>query len=152
MHVWKEKRFDALSSYELFSILKLRQDIFIIEQACIYPDIDDLDPKSRHIFATNSEGEVYAYVRLVPPQFKYSEPSIGRVVVREPERKGGTGKALMQYALGVNERQYPGQGNKIGAQAHLKAFYGALGYEQVSEVYDEDGIDHIDMLRAPGSV
>lgn len=152
MHVWKDKSFEELSSYELFSILKLRQEIFIIEQACIYPDIDDLDVKSRHIFATNSVGEVYAYVRLVPPQLKYAVPSIGRVVVRASERREGTGIALMQYALDVNAREYPNQGNKIGAQAHLKSFYGALGYQQVSEVYDEDGIDHIDMLRAPSVV
>jgi len=148
MHAWQNKSFDELDNYTLFGILKLRQEIFIVEQNCAYPDIDKLDLQSRHIFAAHTNGEVYAYVRLVPPGLKYSAPSIGRVVVRSEERKGGTGSQLMRYALQVSEKLYPNQGNKIGAQAHLSKFYGALGYEQVSEIYDEDGIDHMDMFRA----
>jgi len=145
---WYVKQFAELSVEELLGILRLRQDVFIIEQDCIYPDIDDLDQSSVHVFAKEQGGDVVACTRLVPPSLKYKEPSVGRVVVAQSHRKDGCGVELMQRSIAESERLYPGQGNRIGAQLYLNKFYRSLGYENVSDEYDEDGIPHIDMFRA----
>lgn len=146
---WVSKPFDALSAREIHRILMLRQDVFVIEQECIYPDIDDKDDDSIHVFGVDQEQRVVAYARLVPPGRKYAEPAVGRVVVAGQGRGVGLGYRLMECVLAEADKIYPGLGNRISAQAHLKAFYEAFGYTQVSEVYDEDGIPHIEMLRPP---
>lgn len=127
----------------------LRQDVFVIEQDCIYPDIDAKDEDSLHVFGVDQNGEVVAYARLVPPGLKYVEPAVGRVVVARQARSTGIGYQLMERVLDDACRLYPGQGNRISAQAHLKKFYGSFGFEQASDEYDEDGIPHIEMLLAP---
>jgi len=144
---WHVKSFDELTGQEMHGLLKLRQDVFVIEQDCIYPDIDSLDSRSSHVFCVCPQRGVVAYARLVEPKLKYQEPSIGRVVVLEALRKYGVGRELMLRALAHADLMYPEQANRISAQAHLHDFYSSLGYEQVSDVYDEDGIPHIEMLR-----
>lgn len=144
---WCVKRFAELSADELFGIFKLRQDVFILEQDCIYPDIDELDKASLHIYALEDDGSVVACTRLVSPGLKYEEPSIGRVVVAASHRKEGLGRVLMQHSITQSEQVFPKLNNRIGAQLYLRDFYASLGYQQVSEEYDEDGIPHIDMLR-----
>lgn len=146
---WDSKAFSQLNVLDLHQILMLRQDVFVIEQDCIYPDIDEKDLLSHHVFGKDPEGCVLAYARLVPPGIKYAEPAVGRVVVAKKARSIGLGYQLMARALEEAGKLYPGQGNRISAQAHLKSFYNSFGYEQVSDEYDEDGIPHIEMLLSP---
>lgn len=133
----------------LFDYLKLRQDVFIIEQACIYPDLDELDRASWHLVGKTADGKVVAALRLVPPGLKYAEPSIGRVVVAPVARLRGMGKRLVSEGLRQSALLWPDTGNRIGAQAHLQRMYQALGFEAVGDAYDEDGIMHVDMLWSP---
>ncbi|GAB7128000.1 GNAT family N-acetyltransferase [Silvimonas sp. JCM 19000] len=148
---WTWYRFSDFDSAALYAYLKLRQDVFVVEQNCVYGDLDDLDQPSWHLLGRDAAGQVQAALRLVPPGLKYDTPSLGRVVVAAAARKGGTGSALVAEGLAQSGRLYPGLGNRIGAQAHLQRFYGALGFVTVSAQYDEDGIPHVDMdwLPAP---
>ncbi len=148
MH-WYYKTFSELGNDELYGILKLRQDVFIIEQTCIYPDLDGADQTATHLFAKDENGaEVIAYLRIFAPGEKYAETTIGRVLTRHTHRGGGLGRTLMLEGIRVAEREYPGYAIKISAQVHLGQFYGELGFVNSSEPYDEDGIMHVDMLRA----
>ncbi len=136
--------FDQFDAIDLFRVLKLRQDVFIIEQDCIYDDIDTLDPISRHILLYDNELLV-AYCRIVPGGEKFDVPSIGRVVVNPKYRSLGKGKELMEKAMellrGENESKVV-----IEAQEHLERFYQSLGFHKRSEPYDVDGINHIQMV------
>ncbi|GGP23717.1 GNAT family N-acetyltransferase [Silvimonas iriomotensis] len=142
---WHWFQFADFDPATFYAYLKLRQDVFVIEQTCIYPDLDDLDQPSWHLVGRR-EGRVVAALRIVPPGLKYAEPSIGRVVVAAEARKGGMGKLLVAEGLRQSAALWPGQGNRIGAQAHLQKMYGALGFVTVGQQYDEDGIPHVDML------
>ena len=146
---WQAKSFDELSTSELFEILKLRQDIFVVEQECAYPDIDDADLQAVH-FAGYIEASLAAYVRILPKGVGSEYLSIGRVVVNPMFRGGGIGRDLMDASIRESEVRYPGEKIKIGAQSHLHDFYTSLGFVKVSEEYLEDGIPHIDMIREPG--
>lgn len=150
---WSWFRFDDFDVATLYAYLKLRADVFVIEQNCIYGDLDNLDQAAWHLVGRDAAGAVLAALRLVPPGIKYAEPSLGRVVVAASARSGGTGRALVAEGLAQSARVFPGLGNRIGAQAHLQRFYGGLGFVTVGAEYDEDGIPHVDMLWAePGSV
>lgn len=139
---WHDRMFSALTVGELYAITALRERVFVVEQNCVYLDADGADPKCRHLWA--SEGDaIPAYCRLVPVGLKFPEASIGRVITAPEARGTGLGKELMTRAIAAC-----GVGPiRIGAQAHLERFYGALGFVRASEVYDEDGIPHIEMLR-----
>lgn len=147
MQRWESLFFSELTGAQMHALLKLRQDVFVVEQNCIYSDIDAYDHNAMHVFLSNERHEVVAYARLVDPGIKFAEPSIGRVVVAESERGSGLGYLLMQKALEQANYLYPMKANRISAQKHLKDFYSSFGYEQVSEEYDEDGIPHVEMLR-----
>lgn len=142
---WQIKSFEELSTTELYKILSLRQEVFVVEQNCPYLDSDGYDVHSVHLMGIEDE-KLIAYARIVFPSIKYDEPSIGRVVVSETERKSGFGRELMERAILVSKKIFPGLGNRISAQAHLKAFYESLGFVGVSEIYNEDGIPHIEMF------
>lgn len=148
---WVSKPFEELTAREMHQILMLRQDVFVIEQDCIYPDIDAKDEDSLHVFGVDQKETVVAYARLVAPGLKFAEPAVGRVVVARQARATGLGVQLMERVLDDACKIYPGMGNRISAQAHLKRFYSQFGYEQVSDEYDEDGIPHIEMLLSPAS-
>lgn len=143
---WQTKRFEQLTGGELFTILKLRQAIFVVEQECAYPDIDDTDKVALH-FSGYIDEQLTAYARLIKPGVTYEHASIGRIVVAPQFRGSGLGRTLMQAAIKKIEQVYPGQNQKIGAQQHLEAFYNSLGFKTISDMYMEDGIPHIDMLR-----
>lgn len=149
---WKWKTFEALSVDELYEILKARQDVFGVEQNCVYQDADDLDRYSWHLFAQSTEDvtpvKVEAYLRVVRPTYKYDEPSIGRVLTSALFRGKGTGKLLMEKGVALVEAEYPGRPIRISAQQYLQAFYSNFGFKTVSEPYLEDGIPHIEMLRS----
>ena len=144
---WKTASFDELSLAELYKILQLRQEVFILEQACVYSDLDNKDQKSAHLMAWHGD-TLAAYTRLIPYGVSYSDAlSIGRVVVASAFRGSGLGGELMRRSIqGVQER-FGRHTIKLGAQQHLKAFYNGLGFEQTSDPYLDAGILHIEMTR-----
>lgn len=146
---WQWATLDALSAREWHEVGMLRQAVFIVEQRCAFPDLDELDLNSLHLLGRNAAGELWAYLRLVPPGGKYDTPSIGRVVTASAARGSGAGRALMQEGMAEHQRRYPGQPNTIGGQAYLNAFYESLGFETISEVYLEDDIEHYHMRWTP---
>jgi ElaA protein len=142
------KHFNDLTPTELYEILKLRHNVFVIEQNCIYPELDDYDKECFHVFLIDDEGKCIATSRIVPPKIKHGNfASIGRVCCAINVRKTTIGKQLMNYSIQKLEELYPSKSIKIGAQLYLKNFYESFGFIQVSEPYDEDGILHIDMIK-----
>ena len=141
---WHVRAFDALSLRELYAILAVRQRVFVVEQTCPYNDADGADEHCRHLWAAEGEA-IHAYCRLVPAGLKFAEISIGRVITAPEARGTGLGKELMRRAIELSG-EVP---IRSGAQAHLERFYGELGFVRASDVYDEDGIPHIEMLRTP---
>jgi ElaA protein len=140
------KPFDALTTKELYEILRLRSEIFVVEQQCIFLDQDNKDFSCQHLMLYANK-QLMAYARIVPAGLSFPEPSIGRIVSSDAARGKGFGKQLLQLAIENCQRLYGNQPIQIGAQLYLKAFYESFGFQQVSEIYDEDGIDHIDMIR-----
>lgn len=139
--------FDDLSNDQLYRLLKLRVDVFVVEQNCPYPELDDLDQTARHLLVTRGHDTI-ACIRILPPGEKYADAvAIGRVATAQNERGSGLGWKIMQWALQECHQLWPEQAIQLSAQAHLKNFYQRLGFVQISDVYDEDGIDHIDMLK-----
>lgn len=145
--IWHYKLFDELTAKELYQIIQLRNEVFVIEQDCIYQDADGKDFKSGHLWATINN-EVVAYSRIVPKGISYEdEPSIGRVVSSGNHRGLGLGKQLIANSIMVIENRLFTSSIRISAQLYLKEFYESFGFQQVSEVYLEDDIPHIEMLR-----
>ena len=143
---WTFKGFSELSPFELYQVLRLRSEVFVVEQECIFLDMDNLDAASMHLQGRIND-ELIAYVRILPPGLAYEEPSIGRVITSPSARRTGAGKALMKKAIEEANSLYPNSSIKIGAQLYLKKFYEGFGFEQCSEMYLEDGIEHIKMIR-----
>lgn len=142
---WQWFTLDAVDNLTLLAYLRLRQDIFVAEQKCTAPDIDDYDTPAQHLVGSDEQGRILAALRLLPAGLKFAEPSLGRVVVHSDARRGGTGTALLREALKQSSRLWPGQGNRISAQSHLQLFYRNVGFVTVSEEYEEDGLPHIEM-------
>ena len=140
---WHDRAFAELAVAELYAIVALRERVFVVEQACAYLDADGLDPTSRHLWAAAGDA-IHAYLRIVPAGAKFAEISIGRVIVAAEARGTGLGKELMTRGLAI-AGEVP---VRISAQAHLERFYRELGFVPASEIYDEDGIPHLEMLRA----
>jgi ElaA protein len=143
---WQLLGFDDLKSQQLYAILQLRSEVFVVEQQCIYQDMDGYDAQAWHLVGT-SEGRLLAYARCFAPGIKYAEASIGRVITREALRGTGAGHALMREAIARLTEQYGPQPIRISAQAHLQDFYAQHGFEVQGDLYDEDGIPHVEMLR-----
>lgn len=145
---WRSCRFDELALLELDRIYRARQQVFAIEQDCVYLDVDGVDPACWHLAAwSDTQAEPLAYARIVAPGVKYAEASIGRVITTPAARGTGLGRELVGRAVAQAVALYPGQGIRISAQAHLSRFYGGFGFERVGEEYMEDGIPHVEMLR-----
>jgi ElaA protein len=136
---WQEKPFAALTPDELYAILALRARVFVVEQRCAYLDPDGADRACRHVF----DLAVQAYLRVVPPGLKFPEASIGRVVVAPEVRGSGLARELVERGLAACGAVPV----RIGAQAYLERWYGRFGFRRTSELYDEDGIPHVEMLR-----
>jgi ElaA protein len=143
---WKCTFFDALTPYELYAIIKLRNEVFVVEQNCVFQDADDKDQHCYHLMGFAGE-ELAAYARLVPSGVSYPFISIGRVVTSPNFRRGGAGKRLMEKAISECYQLFGRQTIKIGAQLYLKKFYERFGFKQSSESYLEDEIPHIEMLK-----
>lgn len=138
------KHFTQVENHQLYKALKLRQDIFIIEQKCIYDDIDGLDQKSEHLFLFDDD-VLAGYLRIVPAGLKFETVSIGRIVVNKHYRGSGLGKKLLNESFGIlrNSNRF---NISIEAQKYLEEFYTSLGFRTISEPYDVDGISHIKMI------
>jgi len=148
MTAWRFAPFPELGAREVHDILQARSAVFVVEQNCVFQDMDGADPASWHLLARR-QGAIAAYCRLVPAGVKFAEPSIGRVLTTAPARGTGLGRALMREAIGRCAALWPGAAIRIGAQLHLERFYGEFGFARASAPYEEDGIPHIEMLR-PG--
>lgn len=139
------KEFHELSVHELYEVLKLRTEVFIVEQNCPYLDLDDKDLKCTHILYYENQ-KLLAYSRIVPPGISYPNfPSIGRVANHQTIRGKGIGKELMKYSIQKCNELYPNQDILISAQHYLLKFYNELGFNEEGEIYMEDEIPHIQM-------
>ncbi len=143
---WKIKSFENLSVNELYDILRLRSEIFVVEQNCVYLDIDGKDKFALHLFG-EFEGEIVAYSRLFKPGITFDNASIGRVVVDANYRDRKWGHDLMREAIAGIKNHFGESKITIGAQLYLKKFYESHGFVQTSEMYLEDDIPHIEMER-----
>lgn len=141
---WKTKNFDELSTQELYQILRLRSEVFVVEQNCVYQDIDNKDQKALHLFGI-VEGEIIAYSRLFKPGDYFEFSSIGRVVVAEKHRDKNFGHELIDQSILEINRRFNVQNITISAQLYLKKFYESHGFVATSETYLEDDIPHIEM-------
>ena len=148
---WHWAPFKNLSLTDLYDLMRLRQEVFVVEQNCVYLDADGYDQKARHLLGRDGKGELVACLRLFAPGVKYpafpNEASIGRVCTAASARGTGLGQELMRRGIAETERLWPESGIRISAQAYLLSFYGKLGFAAVSEPYDEDGIPHVEMVR-----
>jgi len=148
---WRCLPFDALSPRTLYRLLELRSQVFVVEQSCVFQDMDGADALCMHVLAEahQSEGvELMAYARLAPAGLKYAEASIGRVVTNPATRGSGIGHVLVRQSVQMLQGLWGMQPIRIGAQAHLQSFYRQHGFEPSGPIYLEDDIDHIEMVRA----
>jgi ElaA protein len=144
--VWRLLAFEDMRVSELYEVLRLRSDVFVVEQKCVYQDMDGLDQQAMHLLGVQ-DGELVAYARCFEPGVKFAEASIGRVLVRASSRSIGLGHALMEQAVLATSQVWGPQAIRIGAQAHLAAYYARHGFMDVGKPFVEDGIPHLEMLR-----
>ncbi|MGF1523060.1 MAG: GNAT family N-acetyltransferase [Leptolyngbyaceae cyanobacterium] len=142
---WSWKPFDAISGPQMHEILAARQTVFVIEQQCIYQDADELDPKSWHLLGCTEKDELVAYARITVPGTRYPEPSFGRVLTVKTARGMGIGRQIVEQCLAKCGAEYPHMDVCISAQTYLEKFYQSFGFTTVSQPYDDEGIEHIDM-------
>lgn len=143
---WVLKTFEALTVDELYAILQLRTRVFIIEQQCFYEDADNKDQKSYHLMGWQGD-LLAAYTRIIPAGISFELPSIGRVVTDPAARGKGSGRLLMQQSIQSLYHLFGRVSIQIGAQLYLQKFYESLGFNRVSEIYLEDGIEHVEMIK-----
>lgn len=148
---WHLKKFNELTVEELYKITKARVDVFVVEQTCPYPELDDHDQVSSHLFL-EADGQIIAYARLIPANNIYEQASIGRVLVNKQFRGSGLAKQLMEKSIDILFHQWGVEEIKIHGQEYLRKFYGSLGFEEISEVYLEDNIPHVDMILQANKV
>ena len=140
------KKFKELTLNELYAIFQLRAEVFVVEQDCVYQDLDFKDQKALHVFGLKND-KIIAYTRIFKPGDYFKEASIGRVVVKDTERKFGYGHDLMKASITAIITEFNTQEITISAQVYLKIFYETHGFTKVGEEYLEDGIPHIEMIR-----
>ena len=148
---WLEKTWAELTASEMFALFRLRSEVFVVEQDCVYLDMDDKDAQSIHLGALDlnvpAGAAARAVVRLVPPGISYSEPSIGRVAISLQDRGTGLGQELMERSLRACQRIWPEMPIRISAQVYLLRFYESFGFISEGDPYEEDGLPHIQMYK-----
>jgi ElaA protein len=148
---WRCLPFHAMSADTLYRLLRLRSEVFVVEQSCVFLDQDNLDQQCLHVLGEvvdqNGTPYLHASTRLVPPGVAFAEASIGRVVTAPAARGGGIGHALMAESVRLLEALWGPQPIRIGAQAHLESFYNRHGFVSDNKPYTEDGIPHLEMVR-----
>ncbi len=142
---WILKKFEKLTPHELYAVIQLRNEVFVVQQNCVYQDADNKDQASYHLMGWKHD-KLVTYSRIIPPGIAYSEPSIGRVVTSPSARGNGIGKALMQESIDQVYKLFDTASIKIGAQVYLLQFYSSLGFQRTSDIYLEDGIEHVEMI------
>lgn len=140
-----------LSTEVLYDILQIRQEVFVVEQKCFYLDADGVDLDAYHFVGRNKRDVIVAYLRIIPADTVNNFVRIGRVLVRSDHRGQGLAREIMAEALNRISAIYPDKNVKVSAQTHLEGFYASLGFVKISQPYDEDGIEHVDMVREAGS-
>ncbi|MDP3617192.1 MAG: GNAT family N-acetyltransferase [Rhodoferax sp.] len=145
---WKLSAFDALSVHELYELLQLRTEVFVLEQNCVFQDMDGADAQAVHLMGRH-DGQLLAYARCFPAGVKFAEVSIGRVVTHKRVRGSGLGHLLIEQALAAVATLWGRQPVRIGAQTRLKNFYTGHGFADVGIAYVEDGIEHLEMIWQP---
>jgi ElaA protein len=149
---WTCLPFAELGVERLYDALALRSEVFVVEQQCVFLDIDGLDRQTLHLLGEGDDGRLLAYARLIPPGVKGGDALIGRVVTSPAARGSGAGRALMAEAVAQCQRLWPGQPITLHAQAHLDRFYASFGFQPVGHPYIEDGIPHIEMRLPQGDL
>ncbi len=144
---WRFLTFDALSTAGLYAVLQLRSAVFVVEQACVFQDMDGADESAMHLLGMLG-GQLVAYARCLPAGVKFPEASMGRIVTRDSVRGTGAGHALVEKAKACLTQQWGAQAIRIGAQARLELFYRQHGFVKTGDLYIEDGIPHVEMLRS----
>ncbi|MES2258798.1 MAG: GNAT family N-acetyltransferase [Pseudomonadota bacterium] len=147
---WQWLAFDAIPNADLYQVLQQRQQVFVLEQKCLYPDIDGYDQAAHHLMAWRTvagQRQLAAYLRCLAPGVKYTEMSLGRVLTTPAARGSGIGRQLLEQGIARAEALHPGHRFRIGAQHYLEKFYASFGFVTVTAPYDEDGIAHVDMVR-----
>lgn len=145
---WQLKSFEELTPHQLYQLLRLRSEVFVVEQQCIFLDMDNKDQQCYHLLGWKGE-LLAASTRLVPPGISYTEMSIGRVVSSPQVRGTGIGRELMEVSIKACYELWDKAVIRIGAQCYLEKFYQSLGFEPEGESYLEDGIPHIEMVKMP---
>jgi len=146
---WHFAPFAKLTPRQVHDLYRLRVEVFVVEQNCVFQDVDGVDPDCFHLLGYSGD-DLVAYARLLPAGVKFDEPSIGRVITAPSIRRKGMGRVLMVEAMKRAQELWPRQPIRIGAQAHLERFYNEFGFRKVGEPYDEDGILHIEMETTNG--
>jgi ElaA protein len=144
--------FNELSREDLYEILRVRQEVFTVEQNCAYQDADGLDQCAWHLLCRqpgSAEQSLVAYLRVLPPASRFREPSIGRLLTIPAVRRTGLARIIMLEALNLIATHYPGMPIHISAQHYLEHFYNSFGFYANSDIHDEDGIPHRHMLHPP---
>jgi ElaA protein len=147
--VWHWAHFRELAPEDLYDIIALRTAVFIVEQKCAYQDSDGADRVSHHLWTRDQNGEIAAYLRVVPPGIKYAEPSLGRISTSASARGTGLGRAVVLEGIARVTKMYGPSAIRIGAQRYLLRFYEQMGFVSTGYEYHEDDIPHTEMLR-PG--
>ncbi|GGB77488.1 GNAT family N-acetyltransferase [Shewanella inventionis] len=145
---WLDVGFNEFTLEQLYNVLQLRVDVFVVEQNCPYSELDGKDKNihTRHLLGVDEQQNVVAYCRILAPNVSYPQASIGRVAIAKTVRGQGLAYQLMQHAIAIANKHWPDDHIQIGAQDYLRHFYQQLGFVVNSEVYLEDGIPHLDML------
>jgi ElaA protein len=143
---WQHLPFEALCTQQVYDMLQLRSEVFVVEQNCVFQDIDGYDAQAMHVLGY-IEKKLVAYARCFNAGVKFTEASFGRVITHSSVRGMGVGHVLVQHAIDCVQRTWGTQPIRIGAQAHLDNFYGKLGFVKTGAIYLEDGIPHTEMLR-----
>ncbi|GAA0872727.1 GNAT family N-acetyltransferase [Gangjinia marincola] len=143
--------FQDLSTQQVYDILQLRAEVFVVEQDCVYQDVDDKDQKALHVLGYDSQEKLIAYTRCFAPGEYFEQASIGRVVVRKDQRSEGYGYDLMKYSIAQIQSNFYTTTIKISAQTYLHQFYTSLGFIPIGKEYLEDGIPHIAMIYSDNS-
>ena len=149
MTTWTLKKFEHLTPDELYILLRLRSEVFVVEQNCVFLDMDDKDKYCHHLMGW-SDAQLVGYSRIVPAGISYAESSIGRIVTSHAARGRGVGRELMVQSISALYSLYGKRDIRIGAQYYLLRFYEDFGFVQKGEIYLEDGIEHIEMLLTSG--
>ena len=144
---WDFLAFDRIDTATLYELLRLRSEVFVVEQQCVFQDMDNTDQQAMHLLGRDGQGRLAAYARCFGPGVKYAEASIGRVITADHARGSGAGHVLMREAVARVSAHWGAPAIRIGAQARLQAFYEQHGFQVASDPYIEDGIPHIEMTR-----